>query len=212
MSAALRTTAGAILSVIALAIIASVPVSFGLDRSTTLGAGVLTLFAVLCFGIVPLLLVKYVLREEIRAFGWRLPTNTRDVLLFGIPAGLVLIGGALFLSTQPAFKAFYSFGSIDTASAFLFLLPAYLLYFTAEEFLFRGYLWHLLRRKGLFLALAVNVALFALFHAQKPAVEVLVAAVVAVVFCLLTERTRSILPAVVLHIVFALSLMLFVNL
>lgn len=211
MSAFFRSTAGVLLTVVALVVLASLPISLGLERTSLLGASVLTLAALVSFLVIPLLLIRFVLKGDPRSYGWRLPENALDAIIHSIPILVILLGTLMLVSRTEAFQSFYSLQGTDVVSGIAFLIPAYLVYYLAEEFLFRGYLFHALRSKGLIFTLVANVALFALFHIHKPGVEILTAGLTALLFCLLTERTKSVLPAVLLHMIAATTLFFLIN-
>lgn len=211
MSAFFRSSAGVLLTVVVLVVLASLPISLGLERTSLVGASVLTLFALVSFLVLPLLLIRYVLKEDPRSYGWRFPENALDAIIHSVPILVILLGTIFLVSRAPQFQSFYSLQGTDVTSGIAFLVPAYLLYFLAEEFLFRGYLFHALRTKGLVFTLVANVALFSLFHIHKPGMEILIAGLTALLFCLLTERTKSVLPAILLHIVAATTLFFLIN-
>lgn len=77
-----------------------------------------------------------------------------------------------------------------------------------EELLFRGVLFGALRRYGFVIAAATSGLVFGLAHGLNAVLPA--AALLGVVNCLLYERTRSVVPGMLVHILFnLLSLVLF---
>ncbi|MEU6699387.1 type II CAAX endopeptidase family protein [Pseudonocardia sp. NPDC046786] len=83
------------------------------------------------------------------------------------------------------------------------LLTGALLVPFAEELLFRGIGYGALRRYGVWVAVPASSAVFALAHGIN--VVLVVALLLGVVCALLYERSRSVWPAVVAHVVFNTS-------
>lgn len=154
--------------------------------------------------VVPLLALRFVLREPLDRYGWRWP-GARALLANAGLAWLAMLPAVAWLSTRPEFRAFYPSPAFPPARehaiglAFLWLLnhaPQLL----ATEFLYRGFLlMPLARRLGLAGAVVTVSALYVALHAAKPSLELGLAALAGVVFSLAAWRTRSFWPAFLAH-------------
>ncbi|MEV1290634.1 type II CAAX endopeptidase family protein [Pseudonocardia sp. NPDC049635] len=134
-------------------------------------------------------------------------------LLVAVAAGLVARGLAALLgagyqqvtgdmSNPQAFLG----EALDGGSALVFtgvMLTGALLVPFAEELLFRGIGYGALRRYGVWVAVPASSAVFALAHGIN--VVLVIAFLLGVVCALLYERSRSVWPAVVAHVVFNAS-------
>lgn len=89
----------------------------------------------------------------------------------------------------------------------LFLSAAsWIAYLFAYEWLFRGLLFFVsLKLMGLWLAILVNILLYAIVHIPKGREEVIGAIPLGIVLCIATYHTGSIWVAVIGHIILALS-------
>lgn len=206
LAAFFRTRIGLCLTVLLLALLASGPLVFGLERDSVLTIACLALSAVVCFIAIPLAIITYVLKEDPRTYGWRFPEKGAHALLYTV---LVLIPHAVlavFLAQDPAFKEFYTpEGTRLTYFALsAVLLPA--IYFLAEEFLFRGFLLFALWNRYQYWGAAISVALFALLHFAKPPLEIFLAVISGALLCWLSLKTKSFVPAAVVHFCAALIL------
>lgn len=134
-------------------------------------------------------------------------------LLIGVAAGLVTrvlavgVGWAYQqltgdLSNPQAFLGDALAGDGALTLAGIMLTGALLVPF-AEELLFRGIGYGALRRYGVWVAVPASAALFAIAHGVN--VVLVVAFVLGIVCALLYERSRSVWPAVVTHVVFNAS-------
>lgn len=165
-------------------------------------------------GAATLLTTFVVLALRVRwvsAIGLR--RTTLRWLLIGAVAGLVtrvLAFGAGWvyqqvtgdLSNPQAFLGEALTGDDPLTLAGILLTGALLVPF-AEELLFRGIGYGALRRYGVWVAAPASAAIFALAHGVN--VVLVIAFVLGVVCALLYERSRSVWPAVLTHVVFNAS-------
>lgn len=197
-----KSIPGAVLSVFVLAFAASMPIAFGATKATALGGAVLALAALLCFAGIPLIIITRVFRESPRDYGFRLPENAKQAFIRGL---LVFIPHALagFLLLQsPEVRAYYSLAG-RSLGEIAFFLPLLAAYFFAEEALFRGFFLFALARYRAW-GVVINVIVFTLLHGGKPGPEMVYAALSAALLCWLTLKTKSFVPAVLIHFASAL--------
>jgi membrane protease YdiL (CAAX protease family) len=115
-----------------------------------------------------------------------------------------------WFATLPSFRAFYGLPA-STFYLLLWLLPLAILSYAAEEFIFRGFFFMLLAKRGVIFAYSINAFLFALLHLGKPGIEVAFAFVSAIMLCWLTKETHSFLPAAFVHFTAAITLAILIN-
>lgn len=168
-------------------------------------AGVILFFYLL----LPALTVKILLREKLRDYGWRVNGIRADLPLYGGLLAFMLVLVAFFSNTT-GFQAQYPFYSPRPGES---LWPAFwtweLLYmaqFVAVEFFFRGFLVHGLKERLGFSAVLVMIMPYCMIHAGKPAPEMLGSILAGLVLGVLSLKSCSILPGVLLHGGVALSM------
>jgi membrane protease YdiL (CAAX protease family) len=161
--------------------------------------------------VVPLLVIRFVLRRPVAGYGLGFP-GWRRFAGHGLGAWLAVLPFVLALSQRPEFQAFYPSPSFPPARehgiglAFLWILHHGPQLF-AVEFLFRGFLLQPLARAfGIGVALAVTVAPYVVLHGTKPTLELLQALWAGAVFGWVAWRTRSVWPAFLAHWLVAVSM------
>lgn len=202
----LRSPVATTLLVATLAFVASLPMLAGGHDASDF---TLALSALIAFVVVPLLVVTYLYKESPRAYGFQLPARPLQALLLTVLVFIPHVLVVVWLSGRAEFRDYY--GLVGTGMSVVLILLS-LLYYAAEEFLFRGFFFFSLLRHGRVLAYGANAAVFALFHIGKPSIEILFAAISALLLCWLSEKTQSFIPAAVVHAAIALSLNLLIYL
>ncbi len=82
----------------------------------------------------------------------------------------------------------------------------WILYLLVYEFMFRGFLLFIfLQYVGVWSAIALNVSIYSLVHVPKGLKEAVGALPLGIVLGIITVQTESILVALIVHIVLALS-------
>ena len=152
--------------------------------------------------LVPVLLIRFVLREPLRDFGlrlgdWRFGIKYCAFFMVVFLPFLYLNGG------DPAFNTFYplSRGLYGRSAGHMLLWElTYLAYYIAWEFQFRGYLQlGLEKRVGPVTALLIQMLPSVVIHIDRPFGECMSAVAGAWLLGILAWRTRSILWPVLLH-------------
>ena len=144
---------------------------YGDAAATAAKCSFLATFAL--FGLVPALIVKFVFRERLSDYGVQLGNRFRTCRSFLLFApGVLLI--AWLSSKNPAIRAYYPLNRSAGAARSTFGVHAamYLLFYTAWEFHFRGFLQHGLRgTMGDVQAILVQILASTLAHLGRPAIE-----------------------------------------
>jgi len=168
-------------------------------------------WALVTFFLVPAWLLKHFFAGNLRDYGLVWPEKIKTALILTFIALLVLLPFLFFFSKKVEFRDYYSTGTFSPLQFFFAAVAAPLVYYFAEEFLFRGFLFFgLLRRIG-YHAFWLSSLLFALLHATKPTGEIFFAFFSGIVFAYLSFRTKSFLPAALLHFLVALILNLLIS-
>lgn len=147
------------------------------------------------FGVVPLVALVGLLRDDPRRYGVRLGA-WRAGLAWGLGAGLLMTPLILALARLPEFRDFYAQSATDVGNLFvtdtLDLLPS--------EFLFRGFLMFALLRVMGPIGVVVAALPFVFAHLQKPGLELLSTLFGGTAFGWLAWRTGSIVYGAAVHV------------
>lgn len=153
---------------------------------------------------VPCVLIKRVLKGDLRDYGLGLPERSRVrlsiyaalfLLAVSAPAFVLSTGDESMQATYPLYR-----GELDGWD-FVFYELGYLAFFVVIEFVFRGYLLLGLFRDRRFahLALLVSMLSYTAWHLHKPTPELLGTLVWGPVAGAVVLLTRSIWPVVIVH-------------
>ncbi len=170
------------------------------------------LTALVLFGVLSLLVIKYIFKEPFAQYGLQLGNWKFWLPATGI-VGIIMIGLGYFSSKDPHFIAEYPLYKGAGASWQMFTLHAvgYLLFYIGWETFFRGLMQHgLAPRFGAWGAILVQSAISCIVHIGKPTGEIYGAVFGALVWGVLVFRSRSILPAILTHWMLGLSLDFFI--
>jgi len=160
--------------------------------------------------VLPALVIKLIFDKPLSSFGLCLPNKLSEAIKLSTAAILTSLPVMFFLSSQTTFQEYYTFKQSFGLFLLISIGPGGLYYFS-EEFIFRGILffglWDRLKLHSFWIAGLI----FALFHIGKPSGEVLVAFFLGLMFSYLSFKTKSFLPAVVVHMTLAFVLNTIIN-
>ena len=164
------------------------------------------------FLLIPILLVKFVMKEKLTDYGlglgdWRFGIKA---ILIALPLTLPLL---YFSAADKAMQATYPLVKVVGQSPKLFILWAgtYLTFYIAWEFMFRGFMQFGLREKfGTFGSIMFQVMVSTIMHYDKPFPETFSAIIAGAIWGAIALRTRSIYYVLIFHWLFGLSNDLFV--
>lgn len=154
----------------------------------------------------PILLIKKVFKKKIKNFGWRLPENKKEAVILTLLSFFLTVPFLIYFSYQPSFQSFYQIGESSLLSFLIFNVLLASVYYLSEEFLFRGFLFFGLYKKIGKHSFWVVSVLFALLHFSKPGLEIPFAFFVGLMLCYLSYKTKSFLPAFVVHLLISIFL------
>lgn len=161
--------------------------------------------------VLPWLTVKYIIKKNPAEFGWSWPQDPKLTWSLAVIFVLINLPALVLFSKNADFQRFYRLYDIGFT---LFLaagvvLP--LIYYLAEEFLFRGFLFLGLWPKLGWHSFWITNAIFALLHWGKNFWEIPYSFVMGLLLCQLTLKSKSFIPAALVHFLLALTLNILVN-
>jgi len=157
--------------------------------------------SLILLGLLPSLMIKFVFHEPLSLYGVRLGNWQWGSKAFLILAPLMM-ALALSSSRMESFTAEYPLykGAGASPSYFMVYSLLYLTYYLGWEFFFRGYMqFGLATRLGDWNAILVQTLASCLLHIGKPDAEIYSSILGGIVWGMIVFRTRSLLPALLLH-------------
>ncbi len=156
---------------------------------------------VICLLLVPLAIIRWLWRESAADYG----LSFGDVRAWSRYAAVylaVMVPVLIVASRLPSLHAFYPryAPARHSAAAFIAAAGAWVVYFLAWEFFFRGFLLFVfLRRHGPLLAIAVQTVPFVMMHFPKPEAEALSSIIAGVALGWMAYRGQSIVGCWLVH-------------
>ena len=165
-------------------------------------------FFVLFF--LPLLIIKFLLREDITGYGLKLG-ETEIGLKYFLGFTFFIIITTWFLSSLPEFSENSPFlqGAKNNWMIFIIFEIGALIYMFAWEFIWRGFMLFGLEEKYGMNAILFQMLPFVILHNGKPFVETFSSIIGALILGYIALRTRSIIYGVLIHFVLFFSMDLF---
>ncbi len=164
-------------------------------------------YTFLCLLALPLLLNKWFFKVTLKDLGLRFPISIKAAMFYS---------GFLLWATLPIFyylfmndaqmKMAYTI-SKSSGIVYLIFLQFFILpiYYFCEEFFFRGFYFMYLWKKIGWHSYWITEITFMFAHLGKPMIEIWVSFPVGILLNILTLRTKSIYPAVVVHTTIGVS-------
>lgn len=165
-------------------------------------------FFVMMFAI-PAIVIKLIFKKPLRDFGLSMPVDIKKSLLWTGLIILICLPPLYLFSLQSGFQNYYSV-KINILY-FIFYTITGIFYFFSEEFIFRGLLHFGLWDKFKFHTIWMVNLIFVIFHLGKPFPEICFSFVVGILLSFLSFKTKSFLPAVLVHFTLALFLNILVT-
>ncbi len=163
-------------------------------------------------GVVPALIVRFIFRESLSAYGVKLGDALFGWTSFFVIAPVIII--AAYLSSKlPDFLAEYPLnpGAGVTPLHFIGHALSYLFFYLGWEFCFRGFMQFGLRDTlGDWNAILVQAVVSCLLHIGKPVGETLSSIIGALVWGVVVFRSRSLLYVILMHWLLGVSLDFFI--
>ena len=152
------------------------------------------------FFILPVLIIKFLLKEKIRNFGLTLGDYRAGIKISLIFLG-IMIPVIWFASSLPQFSSAYPElkTTIDSWNVFFIFETGLFIYLTAWEFVWRGFMLFGLEEKFGYYAIFIQMIPFLILHDGKPVLEAFGAIIAGLALGVLAYRTRSIFYCVFTH-------------
>jgi uncharacterized protein len=186
-------------------------ISLGFDPAIAAGIWALGM-CVLLLGVIPLLVVKLVLREKLADYGIQLGNLSFGAICFVLVVPLVILIG--YQSAQsPEFRAMYPINpvALTSGTALAWHLVGQIFWYAAWEFHFRGFVQHGVEKScGITTGIWVQTLASVLAHFGKPGAEVFASIAAGVLWGALAWRTRSLLSGYLQHWLLGASLDFFI--
>jgi uncharacterized protein len=167
--------------------------------------------SVLLYGIIPILVIIFVFKEPIKDFGYSFGDKKKVVFysLFFSALVIPIVALSYFI---PAVINYYTIKSVFDINSFLLfeLNIGFSLFFW--ELFFRGFVLFGLYKKLGNVALPIHAIPFALFHFGKPNIEIFASFFAALLLGQIALKSKSFLPAFVIHWVINAEIFLLLNL
>lgn len=170
--------------------------------------------AFVLFGLLPALTVRMLFRERLADYGLRAGDWRTGMRMVAVSYPVIALAMLLPAAFNGEMRDFYPFDKEALASwgAFARLEASrVLLYYTAWEFLFRGFmLFGLTRATGPWIAITVQTIPSCLWHIGLPTGEIVSSIAGGFLFGIMAVRTGSIVWPLLLHCLIGLTLDLFI--
>lgn len=161
------------------------------------------LSAFILMGVVPFFLIKFYLKENSADFGLQIGDWQNGLKTVAVLFPIIAIALLLPAAYQKEFKDFYPLykGAENSFSSFFgFEFSRGILYYSAWEFFFRGFLLFGMRKYvGDWNAILIQTIPSCLWHIGYPAGEILMSIPGGILFGVMAIRTRSIIWPFILH-------------
>lgn len=181
--------------------------TFADDARVAAAIGSIASSAVL-LGVIPLLVVKFVLRDPLADYGLRLGDPQFAIICSLLAAPLIIYIG-YSSAQQPDFQKVYPINPLarDSTEAFIWHLVGQIFWYAAWELHFRGFLQHGLAKSfSLPLGICVQTLASTVAHFGRPGPEVFASILGGLLWGALAWRTRSLLAGYCQHWLLGASL------
>ncbi len=167
-------------------------------------------FSLLLFCTIPAVANKLVFQMDFKSLGLTFPEKKWSSLFLTLLAILIFVASFYFLAKHTDLKTYYTLKNptFFQLMSMIFLFP---IYYFAEEFFFRGFLFMGLWRRVRWNSFWITDIIFTLSHIGKPGIEILYCIPASVVFNALTLYSRSIYPAFITHFMLGIINIIMVN-
>lgn len=164
---------------------------------------------VVFYGIVPLLIIKFVFKDKFSNYGLGIKGAIKDYKIYLIMIG-IMIPIVFAASFTESFQHKYPFYKMKEGEGFFprFLSweLLYLLQFFAIEFFFRGFMLHGNKKRFGFYSILVMTIPYCMIHFGKPLPETLAAIIAGVVLGVLSLKSNSVWLGVAIHFSVAITM------
>ncbi len=181
---------------------------YGPERGQEYGIYLQKFWGVLLFGLIPwLVLASTQAEHSLLDYGWAWALDVSVLQWIALLSPVMVLMTWISTRKEDSLAQYPEIRRKDWDRGLLIRSAlGWTLYLLAYEWMFRGWLFFAaFRQMGLWPALAVNTAIYALAHVPKGPREAIGAIPLGIALCLISLQTGSFLVAFFLHVVLALS-------
>ncbi|MFH0866799.1 MAG: CPBP family intramembrane glutamic endopeptidase [Bacteroidota bacterium] len=164
---------------------------------------------VIFYLVIPILVVKVVLREKLSDYGIRFGNIKKDYGIYMVML-VIMIPLVYWMSTTHSFQLRYPFYELKHDEPlypnFWIWEAMYFVQFIGVEFFFRGFMLHGSRRQLGFYSIFFMVIPYCMIHFGKPMAETFAAIVAGIALGILSLKSRSIVPGILIHYSVAIAM------
>jgi membrane protease YdiL (CAAX protease family) len=169
-----------------------------------------TICRILFYLIIPLAVIRFILKKPGSEFGWRRSSNLKKDLKIFVGFFCFMLPLVYWVSTQDSFLMKYPFYRPAGASGIwpnlIIWELFYFLQFVSLEFFFRGFMVHGLKKDVGDYSVLFMVIPYCMIHFQKPFLETIGAIFAGLILGYLSLRKGSILTGIALHFSVAITM------
>ncbi len=166
--------------------------------------------SILFLCIIPLIIIVFIFRENPIDFGFSLG-DKKKVIIYSIIFSIFFTPLIFLVQYVPGVFNYYSANVFPSFIDFLIFELKLAIGLFSWEFFFRGLILFGLHKKLGNLALPIHAIPFAIFHLGKPNAEVFFSFFAALVLGQIALKSKSFLPAFIIHWILATELILLTN-
>lgn len=156
----------------------------------------------ICYLIIPIIVIKFILKEKIKDYGLFWGNITKDLKLYFVML-LIMIPLVWYFSRTEGFQFRYPFYRVDVNENlwpnFWIWQALYLFQFFCLEFFFRGFMVHGLKKRFGFYSVFVMTIPYCMIHFGKPMPETIAAIIAGIVLGTFSLKSRTIWMGVIIH-------------
>ncbi len=164
------------------------------------------LYAGCGFLIIPLIINRLLIKKSLSYFGLTYPAHTISATLYTLGTLALLMPFIALMAKQPSIQQFYMPADKSMARFVIIQLTLLPIYYFAEEFFFRGFLFLGLWKKIGWHSYWITEYIFIIAHFGKPGLEIFLSIPAGVILSSLTLRTKSVYPAIFVHYIMGVTL------
>ena len=165
---------------------------------------VIALSALISMFVLPALVIRHFFKENLSDYGLLLVNGGQIIKYILVPL-ILSLPLIFFLASKPSFEQYYFVKDRFHGLYILSILWSAVYYFS-EEFIFRGFLFFGLWNRLKIHSFWITNLIFAIFHLGKPHGEMFIAFFSGIYLSYITYKTKSFVPAAIIHFIFALVL------
>lgn len=170
--------------------------------------------AFVLMGIIPMLITKFILKENLSDYGFQLGEKRRGIVAVAVLFPIIAFAFLLPAAYQKEMRDFYPLfkGALEDVTIFQTMeITRGIFFYTAWEFFFRGFLLFGMRKYvGDWNAILIQTIPSCLWHLGYPAGEIFMSIPAGIMFGVLALRTRSIIYPFLLHWLIGIALDVFI--